>query len=102
MTPFELQILACGVAIGAYTMTLLHMWWDARDARRNLRASCATRKRAAADRYLSSFRLHQMQARRAARPHPAEFLEASFRDFELKLRDGLDRVEDAARRDGLL
>ena len=39
---------------------------------------------------------------RADTPHPAEVLEASVRDFELKLYDGIDRVEGTLRRDGLL
>jgi hypothetical protein len=74
---------------------------DMRDARRSLARSRQARRRAGADAYLNSFRLYRLQQRRPV-PRPAELVEASFRDFELKLYDGLDRVEDAARRDGLL
>jgi hypothetical protein len=104
MTPNEMQLLAVGFVLGAWTVAIWQMTLDMRDGRRDLVRSEEARRRAAADRFLSSFRLYGLQHRPPvpAVPHPAELLEASVRDFELKLYDGLDRVEDAARRDGLL
>ncbi|MFC7842521.1 hypothetical protein [Streptomyces sp. NPDC057382] len=103
MTPNEIQLLIVGFVLGAWTVAIWQMVLDLREAERNLARSEKTRRRAAADRFLSSFRLYRIQNRpRAAVPHPAELLEASVRDFELKVYDGLDGVEDAARRDGLL
>lgn len=101
MTPNEMQLLAVGFVLGAWTVAIWQMTLDLRDARRDLARSEEARRRAAADRFLSSFRLYGLQHRPPV-PHPAEQLEASVRDFELKLYDGLDRVEGAARRDGLL
>ncbi|MEU6279483.1 hypothetical protein [Streptomyces sp. NPDC047028] len=101
MTTNEAQILVCGITLGAMLMNLMHMWWSRQDARRDRVASAAAVKRAAGDRFLGSLRLHQLQAKWEAH-HPAEALEAAVRDFELDLRDGLDRVERAARDEGLL
>lgn len=106
MTANEIQTLCVGFVLGAWTVAIWQMVLDMRDMRRNLASSRQARRRAAGDHFLSSFRLHQLQHRppipAPTGPHPAELLEASVRDFELKLWDGLDRVEDAARRDGLL
>lgn len=106
MTTNEIMMLAVGLAFGAQSMNLLHAYWGAQAARRSKARAEATLKRLAGDRYLSSFRLYRLGAPTAlpapGDPHPAELLEASVRDFELKLWDAADRVEDAARRDGLL
>ncbi|GKQ35816.1 hypothetical protein [Streptomyces sp. A012304] len=109
MTPNELQILICGIAIGANLMVILNACWDWRNTRRGIERSRQARRRAAADHYLNTLRLYRLQNRSRpmptiveSTPHPAELLEASVRDFELNLYDTLDRVEDATRRDGLL
>ncbi|MER6331838.1 hypothetical protein ABT298_21390 [Streptomyces sp. NPDC001034] len=101
MTASEIQILVCGICLGAVLMNLMHMWWARQDNQRDRAASRATIKRAAGDRFLGNFRLYQVQARRRA-CHPAQALEAAARDFESDIRDGLDRVERAARDEGLL
>lgn len=101
MTVNEILFLIYGIAIGAQAMASLHAYWAHQDARRSRTAAKAARRRAAGDRYLASLRLYQLRQQRAS-PHPAEILEAAVRDFELDLRDGLDRVERAARDEGLL
>ncbi|GAA4999594.1 hypothetical protein [Streptomyces siamensis] len=63
MTPNEWQMLAVGIALGSQLMNLLHMRWNAQDARRNDAAAAATRKKAVGDLYLSSFRLYRLQQR---------------------------------------
>lgn len=106
MTTNEIVMLAVGLSLGAQSMNLLHAYWDNQAARRSAAQAEATLKRLAGDRYLSSFRLFRLgvppSAPAPGDPHPAELLEASVRDLELKVYDGLDRFEDAARRDGLL
>ncbi|WP_030173200.1 hypothetical protein [Streptomyces sp. NRRL S-813] len=102
MTENEILLLAIGFSLGAHSMNLLHFSWQRRDERRSAKAARAARHRSAGDCYLNSLSLYQLQARYAAAPHPTETLEASVRDFELDLRDGLDRVERAARDEGLL
>ncbi|MFJ4617398.1 hypothetical protein [Streptomyces sp. NPDC088812] len=67
MTPNEIQILICGIGIGAQAMAVCHMIGDMRDARRSLAAARQARRRATADHYLSSFRLYRMQQRTEAR-----------------------------------
>ncbi|WP_306186938.1 hypothetical protein [Streptomyces sp. MK5] len=101
MTENEILLLATGFSLGAQTVNLLHFWWQRQDERRSAAAARAARHRSAGDCYLNSLRLYQLQARYAA-AHPAETLQASVRDFEQDLRDGLDRVERAARDEGLL
>lgn len=64
MTVNEIQILICGLLIGAQSMSLLHAFWNARDDRRDLAASRLARRRAAGDHYYSSLRLYQLQAER--------------------------------------
>lgn len=108
MTPNEMLLPAVGFVLGAWTVAVVNMVLDMRDARRSLARSERARRRAAGDQFLNSFRLYRLQHRRrpvsavADTPHPAELLEASVRDFELKVYDAVDRVEDAMRRDGLL
>jgi hypothetical protein len=67
MTDSEILLLIYGIGIGAQSMALLHMTLDMRDARRNLARSRADRRRAAADHYLNSLRLYQVQLRLEAR-----------------------------------
>ncbi|PAN01023.1 hypothetical protein CJI59_13960 [Streptomyces sp. Alain-F2R5] len=102
MTTNEILMLAVGLALGAQSMNALHAYWASKDARRAAAQSDAVLKRMAGDSFLSSFRLYRLQEHPRLEPHPAELLEASVRDLELKLWDAADRVEDAARRDGLL
>lgn len=66
MTPNEIQMLITGVALGAQGMTLLHVFWNARDARRDARRSQAAAKRSAGDQYLNSLRLYRLQHRSPA------------------------------------
>lgn len=63
MTDNEIQMLITGVALGAQGMTLLHIFWNARDARRYARRAQATAKRSAGDQYLNSLRLYRLQHR---------------------------------------
>ncbi|GAA0348504.1 hypothetical protein PV735_31705 [Streptomyces turgidiscabies] len=63
MTPNEIQMLFVGIALGAQGMTLLHVFWNARDARRDARRAQAANKRAAGDEYLHSLRLYRLQQR---------------------------------------
>lgn len=103
MTPNEMQLLAVGFVLGAWTVAVWQMVLAMRDARRDLARSEQARRRAAGDQFLNSFRLYRLQHRpRHPEPHPAEVLEASVRDFELKLYDGIGRVEGTLRKDGLL
>jgi hypothetical protein len=107
MTTNEIVMLAVGLSLGVQTMNLLHAYWNRQDARCGAVRAEATLKRLAGERYLSSFRLYRLGKRDTAvpapaEPHPAEVLEVSVRDLELKVRAGLGRVEAATRRDGLL
>ncbi|MYS72350.1 hypothetical protein GTY88_18270 [Streptomyces sp. SID5926] len=106
MTSNEILMLAVGLFTGAQLMNLMHAVWVSQDARRGAAASQAALKRAAGDHFLNGFRLYRLGVPPVVPapgdPHPAELLEASVRDFELKLWDASDRIEDAARRDGLL
>jgi hypothetical protein len=63
MTETEFILLITGVGIGAQGMAVWHMVLDMRDARRNLTLSRQARRRAAADVYLNSLRLYQIQQR---------------------------------------
>lgn len=63
MTDNEIQMLITGVALGAQGMTLLHIFWNARDARRYARRAQAANKLIAADQYHSSLRLYRLQHR---------------------------------------
>ncbi|MGW3416486.1 hypothetical protein [Streptomyces phaeochromogenes] len=63
MTPNEIQMLLVGVALGSQGMSLLHMFWNARDARRDERRAQADAKHSAGDHYLNSLRLYRLQHR---------------------------------------
>lgn len=63
MTDNEIQMLITGVALGAQGMTLLNVFWNARDARRYARRTQAAAKRSAGDQYLNSLRLYRLQHR---------------------------------------
>lgn len=98
MTTHELQLLATGAGLGS-NLTLL-LWivldhvsdWQAR------RRSAQSRK---VKETVADLRPESV-SESGHEPHPAELVEASVRDFELTLHDGLDRTEDTLRRDGLL
>lgn len=101
MTIQELQLLVDGFAIGAYSMLLAQLLHTMAQERHAVRAAAHERHLQAADRYRHSLRDYQRQQRFAKR-FPAGVLEVSARHIELDLRDGLDRVERAARDEGLL
>lgn len=63
MTPNEIQMLVCGIGIGAQGMAIWRMVLDMRDARRSLADSYQARRRAAGDHYLNSLRLYRLQNR---------------------------------------
>ncbi|WP_055527158.1 hypothetical protein [Streptomyces graminilatus] len=63
MTDNEIQALFVGAALGAQGMTLLHVFWNARDARRDARRAQAAAKHSAGDQYLYSLRLYRIQRR---------------------------------------
>lgn len=67
MTMDQITLLVSGVAIGAQLMNVMHVYWGARDDRRNLAASRQARRLAAADHYYRSLRLYQLQQRTGAR-----------------------------------
>ncbi|MFB7739595.1 hypothetical protein ACFC08_35650 [Streptomyces sp. NPDC056112] len=61
MTPTEIQILVCGVLIGAYLVIALHAFWGWRDAQCNLQASRRLRRVREADHFFDSLWTYQMQ-----------------------------------------
>lgn len=63
MTDNEIRMLITGIALGAQGMSLLHIFWNARDARRDARRAQAAVKLAAGDQYLNSLRLYRLQQR---------------------------------------
>ena len=63
MTPNEMQLLAIGSVLGAWTVAVVNMVLDMRDARRSLAESHQIRRRAAGDVYLRSLELYQVQQR---------------------------------------
>ncbi|MGW3724167.1 hypothetical protein [Streptomyces sp. NPDC000851] len=63
MTPNEITFLISGIAIGTHLMILMNAYWAWRDDRRDRAASRQARRRAAGDRYLSSFRLYRLENR---------------------------------------
>lgn len=101
MTMQQLTLLADGFAIGAYTMLLVHAVQRVLDDRRDARCHQRLRRIEAADYFRNSLRRYQRQAR-FTKMYAAGILEVSARDIEQDLRDGLDRVERAARDEGLL
>lgn len=66
MTENEIVMLTVGATLGAHLMNVLHAYWASQDAQRNAAAAQAAAKRAAGDRFMTSFRLYQLQARREA------------------------------------
>ncbi|MFJ5728775.1 hypothetical protein [Streptomyces paradoxus] len=68
MTPNEMQLLAVGFVLGAWTVAIWQMVLDMRDARRNLARSEQALRRAAGDAYLNSLRLYRMQQRYGLAP----------------------------------
>lgn len=63
MTPNEIQMLFVGFALGAQGVSLLHVFWNARDARRDQTEAEVARKSTAGDLYLNSLRLYRLQHR---------------------------------------
>lgn len=63
MTDNEILMLITGVALGAQGVSLLHAFWNARDARRNQTEAEVARKSTAGDLYLNSLRLYRLQHR---------------------------------------
>ncbi|MEV8552586.1 hypothetical protein AB0L04_22555 [Streptomyces glaucescens] len=67
MTETETLLLIVGIGIGAQGMAIWQAALDMRDAHRNLARSRAARRRAAADHYLNSLTLYQLQQRTETR-----------------------------------
>ena len=63
MTPNEMQLLAVGFVLGAWTIVIVYMVLGMRDARRSLAESHQIRRRAAGDVYLRSLELYKVQQR---------------------------------------
>ncbi|MDV7221016.1 hypothetical protein [Streptomyces prunicolor] len=66
MTANEIQMLVCGIGIGAQGMAIWEMVRNMRASRRGRTESETARKQAAGDVYLSSLRLYQLQHRTRA------------------------------------
>jgi hypothetical protein len=66
VTPNEIQMLFVGIALGAQGVSLLNVFWNVRDARRDARRAQAANKSAAGDQYLNSLRLYRLQHRSPA------------------------------------
>lgn len=102
MTDNEIIMLISGFVLGCYTMVAWHLILDMKDLRRSSAHAARARRRAAGEKFLSSFREYRLENRPPLpQPHPTEVVEATFRDFELKLYDGLDRIDSVLRREGL-
>ncbi|MER6147982.1 hypothetical protein [Streptomyces hirsutus] len=63
MTANELQLLIVGMMLGAWPMAIWRMVLDLREAERNLAESHQVRRRSAADTFLRSLELYQVQQR---------------------------------------
>ncbi|MFE9309492.1 MULTISPECIES: hypothetical protein [unclassified Streptomyces] len=63
MTPNEIQMLICGIAIGANVMVLLRAYWGRRDARRGQAVAQAAAKSAAGAAFLISLCRYQQQSK---------------------------------------
>ncbi|MGW3711433.1 hypothetical protein ACWDN6_14955 [Streptomyces albogriseolus] len=103
MTQNEIILFVSGLLIGAQIMAVIVIVLDMRDARRDLTLAEKHRRRAAADLFLNSFRTYRLENRPPLPQlyQPGE-VEAIARDLELSLYDAVDRIEGAARKDGLL
>lgn len=101
MADHEIQLLSIGIAIGMDLMLLMQIAFGILDDRRDREASRRARRRAAAEHYYRSLRRYHRQVR-FAEMYPSGVIEVAARRIELDLRDGLDRVERAARDEGLL
>lgn len=66
MTDHEILLLAAGFALGAHGMNIAHMVLDYRAGRRSDKAARHQARIFAADRYLSSLCLYQLQHRSPA------------------------------------
>jgi hypothetical protein len=66
VTDTEIQMLITGAALGAQSMNVLHVVLDSRAIRRSGKAARRQARIFAADRYLSSLRLYQLQHRSRA------------------------------------
>jgi hypothetical protein len=97
MTTTELQMLATGFLLGTYLMIAVQVVFQNRDARRDTQAATAALAQARRRHATCDWREALVR-----RPTLVELVQAEVRDFELGLLDSVDRVEDAARREGLL
>ncbi|MEU2992922.1 hypothetical protein ABZ772_21695 [Streptomyces griseoincarnatus] len=105
MTQNEIVLFVSGLLIGAQIMAVIVivMVLDLREARRDLTLAEKHRRRAAADLFLNSFRTYRLENRPPLpQPYQPGEVEAIARDLELSLYDAVDRIEGAARKDGLL
>ncbi|MEU0369086.1 hypothetical protein ABZ070_02280 [Streptomyces sp. NPDC006283] len=97
MTETEIVMLLVGIIVGAQLALVVHLVGEYRGNRRVARAGAAALAQARKRHTTADWR-----EALARRPTLAEVAQAEVRDFELGLLNGLDRVEDAARREGLL
>ncbi|MEU3441781.1 hypothetical protein ABZ755_15415 [Streptomyces griseoincarnatus] len=103
MTQNEIVLFVSGLLIGAQIMAVIVMVLDLREARRDLTLAEKHRRRAAADLFLNSFRTYRLENRPPLpQPYQPGEVEAIARDLELSLYDAVNRIEGAARKDGLL
>jgi hypothetical protein len=103
MTQNEIILFVSGLLIGAQIMAVVCMVLDMREARRDLALAAKYRRRGAADAFLDSFRRYRLENRPPLLlPYQPGEVEAVARDLELSLYDAVDRIEGAARKDGLL
>jgi hypothetical protein len=97
LTENEFLMLAVGIALGAQLTLIAYLIGQYRGDRRAVQIGAASLVRARKQHATSNWREALVR-----RPTLVELVQAEVRDFELGLLDGVDRVEDAARREGLL
>lgn len=102
MTATQIEILACTFYAGVATMNAIHAVSLFRVEKRADVERAAVAKKVAGDLFLSGFRLHRLTVETGVPQRPEEALRESLANFEQDLLDGLDRVEAAARKEGLL
>ncbi|NJP73195.1 hypothetical protein [Streptomyces sp. C1-2] len=95
-----MQMLVCDIAIGVACMCLLYVRWEHQAVRRRA-ARLRERRASAADLFFASFALYRTEAdaRRTAGQRALDLLSLG---VHLDTLDGSDRIEQAARREGLL
>jgi hypothetical protein len=97
LTENEFMMLAVGAALGAQLALIAYLLDQYRADRRVTQAGAAALARAQKRHATEDWREALVR-----RPKLVELAQAEVRDFELGLLDSVDRVEDAAQREGLL